>query len=688
MHEGSGTGVRRELELLQRIADAANESETMEEALRVALYEVCSHTGWPVGHVWVPSGAPQCDLVPTGMWYLDDPERFDAFRALTESSRLPWGVGLPGRVFLSRRAAWIRDVTTDPSFPRAKASRDIGLRSGFAFPVLSEGEVLAVLEFFSPDVVEPGPGFLEDVSHIGKQLARVAERRRAETVLRESEERFRAVFETGPIGMTLVGRDLRILQANAALERMLGYGRDGLIGLTIMDITHPADAARTEEDARKLFRGDVDRYAIEKRYLTRGGDTVWGLLTASVIHVPEGRSPLALGMIQDITERKSLEEQLRQSQKMEAVGRLAGGVAHDFNNLLTVITGCSELLLGKFRPEDPLRPHLLEIHQAAGRAAGLTRQLLAFSRQQVLQPRVVDLNGVVAGMDQLLRRLIGEDVEFVTRLDPDLGRVRIDPSQVEQIIMNLVVNARDALPRGGRITVRTTNAELDEADARRHLTVGPGAHVVLAVSDTGCGMDSATQARIFEPFFTTKGLGEGTGLGLSTVYGIIKQSGGDIRVESTPGRGTTFECWFPRVQESLGAVAVHSTDTPARGRETILLAEDDDVVRRVIGMVLEQGGYTVLQAASGLEALELSERHSGEIELLVTDLVMPGMDGRELVDRLSGLRTGIRILFTSGYTDDAVIRERALAPGTAFMQKPYATQALLRKIRELLDAPL
>jgi PAS domain S-box-containing protein len=514
----------------------------------------------------------------------------------------------------------------------------------------------------------------------------VTERRRNEEVLRDGEERFRAVFEGAPIGMTLVGPDLRILQANGALERMLGYGSGEIDGLDVTQITHPDDAQASREEARRLFGGEVLRYDIEKRYLTKKGDVVWGLLAVSLIRGAGGQSPLGLGIIQDITERKSLEEQLRQSQKMEAVGRLAGGVAHDFNNLLGVITGCCELLSTDLPRHDRMRPYLDEIHDAAGRAAALTRQLLAFSRLQVLQPKVVDLNSVVASMDQMLRRLIGADIEFVTRLDPHLGMVKIDPGQVEQIIMNLVVNARDAVSRGGRITLTTANAERDEAYARRNIAVRAGAYVMLAVSDDGCGMDAATRGRIFEPFFTTKRQGKGTGLGLSTVYGIIEQSGGKIAVASEPGKGTTFECSFPRVQEAPDAVVPESTAALPRGRETILLAEDDEVVRKVTCTVLERGGYTVLAAASGAEALDLSAHHRGDIDLVITDVVMPGMDGRELADQLARARHGIRIVYTSGYTDDAVIRDGTRLPGRAFMQKPYATAALLRKIRELLDA--
>ena len=403
--------------------------------------------------------------------------------------------------------------------------------------------------------------------------------------------------------------------------------------------------------------------------------------------------PAQLVLATDVTERKraqdalrETEEQLRQAQKLEAVGRLAGGVAHDFNNLLTVISGYSEMTLRGLEADSPLCHRVEEIRRAAARAASLTSQLLAFSRKQVLQPMALDLNAVVSEMEKMLRRLIGEDVHLVTVLDPTLSRVKADPGQIVQVLMNLAVNARDAMPQGGKLTVETRNVYLDETYARRHVAVTPGRHVMLAVSDTGVGMDAETQAHIFEPFFTTKEVGKGTGLGLSTVYGIVKQSGGNVWVYSEPGHGSTFKVYFPRVGE--GAQEYRRGAEPEevlRGEETVLLAEDEETVRKLAREVLELYGYRVLEAAGGGAALLICERHAGPIQLLVTDVVMPEMGGRELAARLAPLRPEMRVLYMSGYTDSAIAHQGVLEDRADFIQKPFTPEALARKVREVLD---
>jgi len=363
-------------------------------------------------------------------------------------------------------------------------------------------------------------------------------------------------------------------------------------------------------------------------------------------------------------------------------------VAHDFNNLLTAILGSADLVLDSLTPGVPAREELEEIRKAALRAADLTRQLLAFSRQQVIAPTALNPNEVVANMDKLLRRLLGEDVELRTRLTPDLVTVKADPSQLEQVVLNLAVNARDAMPNGGKLTIETQNVELDAAYVRGHISAQPGPYAMIAVSDTGVGMDAATQARIFEPFFTTKEIGKGTGLGLATVYGIVKQSGGWIWVYSEPGQGTTFKIYLPRVTEAVPPAAV----TPAppasvRGSETILLVEDDEMIRNLVQKVLQANGYRVLVAANGRNAEQVAGQHDGPIHLLVTDVVMPGMNGREVAQRLAGARAGIKVLYLSGYTDDAIVHHGVLEPGVAFLQKPFTPAVLGRKVREVLDRP-
>src|SRR5881275_876306 len=372
---------------------------------------------------------------------------------------------------------------------------------------------------------------------------------------------------------------------------------------------------------------------------------------------------------------------------MEAVGRLAGGVAHDFNNLLTVITSYSALLLEDLGSDDPKRDDVQQIRKAAEAAATLTRQLLAFSRQQVLQPKALDLKATVAGTEKLLKRLIGEDIQLTTVLAPDLGVVKADPGQIEQIIINLAVNARDAMPSGGRLTIEAANVDMDEAYVRGHAPASPGRYVMLALSDTGIGMDEQTKARIFEPFFTTKEKGKGTGLGLSTVYGIVKQSGGYVWVYSEPGHGTTFKVYLPRVDAPAEPQAPPREAATVTGTETILLAEDDEILRPLTKGLLARLGYTVLDAESAEQALAVAGARQGPIHLLVADVVMPGASGRELARRLAQSRPETRVLYVSGYTDDAIVHHGMLDPGLKFLQKPFTPAALARKVREVLDAP-
>jgi signal transduction histidine kinase/ActR/RegA family two-component response regulator len=393
-----------------------------------------------------------------------------------------------------------------------------------------------------------------------------------------------------------------------------------------------------------------------------------------------------VAVFDNVTERRKLEEQLRQSQKMEAVGRLAGGIAHDFNNLLLVINGYSEILLHHIGEKSSLRKDVEAIRQAGDRAASLTRQLLAFSRRQVLQPKMLDLNGLVADMGTMLRRLIGEDVEFRAVLGRELGIVKADPGQVEQVILNLVVNARDAMPGGGRLTVETANVFLDGDFASKHSYAAIGPHVLLAVSDTGVGMSEDTQARLFEPFFTTKEKGKGTGLGLSTVYGIVHQSQGYIRVDSEVGKGTTVKIYLPRVEGAVEAFSPVLPEAP-KGSETVLVVEDESSVRELIVRVLSEKGYRMLCAAEGNEGLRIAGNHREPIDLLLTDMVMPRMGGRELANRLEAAMPGLKVLFMSGYTEDAVSHRGVLQVGLSFLQKPFTSDALVRKVRETLDRP-
>ena len=400
-----------------------------------------------------------------------------------------------------------------------------------------------------------------------------------------------------------------------------------------------------------------------------------------------GKVAGAVVVFRDITERRRLETMVQQSQKMEAVGRLAGGVAHDFNNILGVITGYGELMRRQIEAEHPARPRLEQVLKAAERAAGLTRQLLAFSRRQVIQPRILDLSALVTDLDKMLHRVIGEDVELELRRVPDLGAVKADSTQLEQVVLNLVVNARDAMPKGGHLTIETANVDFDEAYAAAHPPATAGRFVMLSVSDSGIGMDAETQRRIFEPFFTTKAPGEGTGLGLATVYGVVKQNGGFIWVYSEPGRGTSFKVYLPRVDERPDALGAERGPAPVPGgRETILLVEDTEGLREVIGEVLAEGGYTLIQASHGEEALAVARRHEGPIHLLLTDLVMPKLGGADLAGELASLRPEMRVLYMSGYTEGAISRQGVLREGSVLLEKPFTNDRLATAVREALDA--
>ena len=514
----------------------------------------------------------------------------------------------------------------------------------------------------------------------------VTDRSRAEEALRHSEAEYRGLVEHSPLGIYRATPEGRFLTVNPALIKMLGYERAE--ELANIDISQ--DVYALPEDRSKLLAqfGQRDEAWMETQWKRKDGRLVTVRLISRVVRGPAGHMDYFEGLVEDVTEQRSLESQYRQAQKMDSIGRLAGGVAHDFNNILTAIVGYSDLLLEELSPDDPKRPEVVEIKAAGMRAAALTRQLLAFSRKQVIETRVLDLNEIVQTLDNMLRRLIGEDVTLELSLAPALGAVRADPGQIEQVILNFAVNARDAMPKGGRLTIETANVELDEAYAREHAGASPGQYALLAVSDTGTGMDAETSSHIFEPFFTTKELGQGTGLGLATVYGIVKQSGGYVGVYSEPGRGATFKVYLPRVAELAEAKSpVASTKLEAGGSETVLIAEDDQSVREIVATVLAQQGYRVLQAPEGRTALEMARAQPGEIHLLVTDLVMPGMTGRELAEALIAARPGVRVLYMSGYTDDAVVRHGVLTAGVPFLQKPFTARALASKVREVLNRP-
>jgi len=512
----------------------------------------------------------------------------------------------------------------------------------------------------------------------------ITNRKRAEESLREAEARYRAIFDGAAEGILVADVETRQFRyAHPAACQLLGYTEEELMRISVADI-HPSDSLRhviSEFEAQA--RGEKT-LATEIPCLRKDASIVYADITTASAVI--GGHKCNVGFFVDVTRRRELEAQFNQAQRLEAVGRLAGGVAHDFNNMLSAIIGYADLLLMTVKEDNPARGDLESIRNSADRAAGLTRQLLAFSRKQTLQPRVLNLNDVVADLEKMLRRLIGEDVDLVCVPGSGLGQVKADPGQIEQVVMNLAINARDAMPDGGKLTIETANVELDEEYAKVHVDVSAGPHVMLAVTDTGSGMDEETREQIFEPFFTTKEHGKGTGLGLSTVYGIVKQSGGNIWAYSEVGRGTTFKVYLPRVDEPAEKLArAGPVEAPVGGSETVLVVEDEREVRELVTRVLRLGGYTVLEAADGEEALGIAEGHEGDIQLVVTDVIMPRMSAKELSEKIAECRPATKVLFTSGYTDNSVVHQGVLDPDIPFIQKPYTVSSLLAKVREVLD---
>ncbi|MEN3334596.1 MAG: hypothetical protein V7641_3961 [Blastocatellia bacterium] len=610
-----------------------------------------------------------------GVWVFDA-----AQRTTYVNQRLAEMLGVSAEEMIGRPAADFLDDAARADVEQRWQQRTQGIKEQYDLRLRrKDGADVWVIVCATPIFNERG----EFIGSLSMQTD-ITNRKRIEEELKKSEERYRDLIENAHD--IIYTHDLKgnYISVNKAVEQILGYTPEESLRMNLIQTVAPeyVETAR-QMVAKKLAGEKVTAYYLE--IMAKNGRRIAVEVNTRLIH-QDGTPVGVMGIARDVTERKQLEEQLRQSQKMEAIGQLAGGIAHDFNNLLTAIIGYSDLTLKPLKTEDPLRHYVGEIKKAGERAASLTRQLLAFSRKQVLQPKVLDLNEVVADLEKMLQRLIGEDIELRTVLDPKLGNIKADPGQIEQVIMNLAVNARDAMPQGGKLTIETANVAFDEEYVVRHIAVTPGAYIMLAVSDNGTGMDAETQARIFEPFFTTKEVGKGTGLGLSTVYGIIKQSGGHIWVYSEPGRGTTFKIYLTRVGED--AQEYKQVDEQAeklRGTETILLAEDEEIVRELTREVLEMYGYRVLETPNGGAALLLCERYEGPIDLLITDVIMPEMSGRELANRLAQLRPEMAALYMSGYTDDAIVHHGILESDIAFLQKPFTPNALARKVREILD---
>jgi PAS domain S-box-containing protein len=672
------------LDVSQALAEASNLHDAAQRVLRA----IGAALEWDLGGMWIvdrPANVLRC----VDVWH-DAALPADDWKERSWLMTFAPGEGLPGRVWRDGKPIWLADIAKDANFPRLEIAAELGLDAAFAFPIKFEEQVLGVLEFFSRR--HRTHDWDNDLSQlftgISGPLGQFMERKQAEKALRAAQQRLQHVVASSPAVLYTLGVDGEHLfptWVSDNVQEMMGYSAEEVYRPNWwLERVHPEDIASAAAEIRqKLFPGG--RLAHEHRFRHRDGAYHWMRNDMRLLRDAAGKPIEVVGSWLDITERKQLEEQFRQAQKMEAVGRLAGGVAHDFNNLLTVINGYGEILAGSFRAHDPLRGFVEEIRKAGERAAALTRQLLAFSRKQMLVPVVLDINVLLDDIEKMLSRLIGEDIDLKLATQPELWKVKVDPGQMEQVVMNLVVNSRDAMPQGGKLTIETHNFEMDETYAATHTSSKTGQYVLLAVSDTGCGMDEATQSRIFEPFFSTKGE-KGTGLGLATVFGIVKQSGGRIEVYSEPGLGAAFKIYLPRAEDEMRKSKLQiGPPADLRGSETVLLVEDEDGVRALAKLLLEKHGYKVLEARNGGEALLLCREHQADIHLMVTDVVMPIMSGQTLAQHLAPLRPGMKILYLSGYTDEAIVHHGVIGPETPFLNKPFSTDALLRKVRELLD---
>ena len=571
-----------------------------------------------------------------------------------------------------------------------RATRDIldgaAVASAQIVPLTSRGRSMGALIIGGTQRDEAGEDSSTFARAMGNQIVLSLELARSMARLSASEQRYRTLLERANDYIAILTPDGIVREVNRRWLQLTGLSQDALVGRHIRDFAPAGKESDNERTYAETAQGTSGRTpSIE----LVGPDGSIVLMEFSNANVDVGGERLVFTIGRDVTEQRQLEDQLRQAQKLEAVGQLAGGVAHDFNNVLTAILGFAELQLADMLPDDPRRLDLLEIRKAGERAAGLTRQLLAFSRKQILRPLVLDINTVVVGMEPMLRRLIFENINLVFGPMSETGLIRIDPTQLEQILVNLAINAADAMPMGGKLTIDTANITLDEHYQQRNLPVAPGDYVMLGVTDTGIGMNETVRQRIFEPFFTTKGVGKGTGLGLATVYGIVKQSGGDIWVSSEPGRGATFKIFLPRVTSGTPATIEHASVAVAmpRGTETILLVEDDPGVRLLARVSLERAGYRVVQAESPKDGMRVFEELRTPVDLLVSDVIMPDSEGPPLIDRIRIIQPNLRVLYMSGYADEAIVHHGVLLAGTPFLQKPFTPLALARKVREVLDAP-
>jgi PAS domain S-box-containing protein len=650
-------------------------AEALAGALQQCAQAVVTHLGAAFARIWILNereGVLELQASAGLYTHLDGPH-----------ARVPLGQFKIGRIALNRKPHMTNNVIGDLEVSDQEWARREGMVAFAGHPLVVGGHVVGVMGLFAR---HPLPEAITSaLASVADHIALGIERHQSADALRTSEERTRFALEAAGVGIWDMDLTTGVLRWSEILEAQYGL-QPGTFGGTFeafIERIHPDDRQATI-DAMNLHRSG-ESFSLPHRAVWPDGTVRWLSGIGRIVAGQEGQRARAVGISLDVTERHTLEEQYQQAQKMEAIGRLAGGVAHDFNNLLTVILGYCDLLLADVDADDPRRLDIGEIHNAGTRAEALTRQLLAFSRRQIIEPKLLDITSIVAGMEAMLGRLIGEDVTVIMRLQPDLAPVKADRGQVEQIIMNLAVNARDAMPHGGSLIIETSDVELDEHYTTTHFAVVPGAYVVLTVTDTGIGMTSEVQRRLFEPFFTTKDVGKGTGLGLATVHGIVARSGGTIGVYSELGKGTSFRVYFPRADvRDVVVEQPASVLRPRRGSQTVLVVEDAEGLRELVKRLLERQGYRVLIAGNADEALQLFAQHAS-IDVLLTDVVMPGASGPELTKELIEQRPGLRVIYMSGYTEDAIVHHGVLNPGIAFLHKPFTADTLGRKIREVLE---
>lgn len=680
---------RRDLQYLTRQAFA--EATTITEARLKILKTICEILDWEMGAIWnveQQADALQCSEI----WHhaMIDIEEFEA---VTEGVSFVKGRGLVGKVWESGDPAWLPDPSQWDDSPIMIVAARMGMQSAFCMPIKSGSEVLHVLEFFSPKKTLPDPELLQTLATISNQLGQMIDHKRGEEALRESEARKSGILESALECIIAFDSEGRITEFNPAAEHTFGHLRANVLGREMVGVLFPKRMLRESQlraPALALYHEIASRSTVGQQIELTAirADGREFPVEMSISRIEVNGVAMFTTCLRDITERKRFEEQLLQSQKMEAVGRLAAGVAHDFNNILTTILGYSDLLLAKMEASHPMHKNLTEIRHAGEFAASLTQQLLTFSRRQSLQLEILDVNEVVSGMEQMLKQLTGKEVHVMTVLDKEVKKIKADPRQLEQVLLNLAVNARDAMPGGGVITIQTSNVKFLEADLHHTHKLPPGEYVRLMISDTGSGMTDEVKKHLFEPFYTTKAQGKGTGLGLATCYGIIKQCSGHILVESIVGQGTTFRIYFPCAGVDAGESAGKSDKKELpRGSETVLIVEDEIAIRSLAVHILRKLGYKVLEAEDAESAREVVKSQRERIDLLLADIMLPNSGGgREIAGWLVGLHKETKVLFTSGYMDESVLRQHGVEPGTTFLQKPYTPADLAQRVREALES--